>query len=390
MTIGKATAHAHGDGHVASDPDALPGADAVGILPYQALHALVRAGELAADNAILPEQIQPASLDLRLGRIAYRVRASFMPGPGVPVLDKVKQFGMHEIDLTGGAVLERGCVYIVPLQERVHLSSRLTAFANPKSSIGRLDVFTRVIADGATGFDRLPDGYAGPLYAEIAPRTFSISVREGARLCQLRVRRGTPTLGHGALARLQEHHRLVDGGSEPPIIHDDQIGVTLDLDPDPKTGILGFRARKHTDVIDVEAKGVYDAADFWEPIAPHKGGGIVLDPDDFHILATRERVAIPPDHAAEMIAYDTMVGEFRVHYAGFFDPGFGFGPGGAAKAVLEVRSHDVPFLLEHGQIIGWLRYEKIAGVPDRVYGGDIGSSYQGQGLKLGKQFKPWA
>jgi len=389
MTSGKATAFAEDDRQVVSGPEADGTADSIGILPYQALHALVEAGEIAADRPITPEQLQPASLDLRLGPIAYRVRASFMPGPGVPVLDKIAQFGMHEIDLSAGSVLERGCVYIVPLQERVRLSSRLMAFANPKSSIGRLDVFTRVIADGATAFDRLPDGYDGPLYAEIAPRTFSIAVREGSRLCQLRVRRGTPTLGQGALKRLHEHHRLVDSGSDAPIIHDDQIGVTLDLTPDPATGIIGFRARKHADVIDVEAKGVYEASEFWEPITPHKGGGIVLDPDDFHILATRERVAVPPDHAAEMIAYDTMVGEFRVHYAGFFDPGFGFGAGGAAKAVLEVRSHDVPFLLEHGQIIGWLRYEKLAGMPDRVYGGDIGSSYQGQGLKLGKQFKPW-
>jgi dCTP deaminase len=358
-------------------------------LPYQALQALIDGGEIAADLPMTPQQLPPASLDLRLGSVAYRVRASFMPGPGVPVLDKIGQFGMHQIDLSAGAVLERGCVYIVPLQERVQLSSQLSAFANPKSSIGRLDVFTRVIADGATAFDRLPDGYKGPLYAEIAPRTFSISVRQGSRLCQLRVRRGAPTLGQGALKRLHEHHQLVDSGSDAPIIQDDQIGVTLDLTPDPVTRVIGFRARKHTDVIDVEAKGAYDAADFWEPIASHKGGGIVLDPDDFHILATRERVAVPPDHAAEMIAYDTMVGEFRVHYAGFFDPGFGFGPGGASKAVLEVRSHDVPFLLEHGQIIGWLRYEKLAGMPDRVYGHDIGSSYQGQGLKLGKQFKPW-
>jgi len=389
MTSGKAAALAQDDGHVVSHPDADASADAIGILPYQTLAALVHAGEISAERPITPEQLQPASLDLRLGSVAYRVRASFMPGPGVPVLDKISQFGMHEIDLTGGAALERGCVYIVPLQERVRLSSRLTAFANPKSSIGRLDVFTRVIADGATAFDRLPDGYDGPLYAEIAPRTFSIAVHEGARLCQLRVRRGTPTLGEGALKRLHERHRLVDSGPDAPIIQDDQIGVTLDLTPEPTTGVIGFRARKHTDIVDVEAKGAYDAAEFWEPIVPHKGGGIVLDPDDFHILATRERVAVPPDHAAEMIAYDTMVGEFRVHYAGFFDPGFGFGAGGAAKAVLEVRSHDVPFLLEHGQIIGLLRYEKLAGMPDRLYGGDIGSSYQGQGLKLGKQFKPW-
>ena len=362
----------------------------LGILPYQALQALIDAGEITADSAILDDQIQPASLDLRLGSVAYRVRASFMPGPGVPVRDKIDQFGMHEISLSDGAVLERGCVYIVPLQERLALASRLSAFANPKSSIGRLDVFTRVITDGGTAFDRVPDGYDGPLYAEIAPRTFSIQVREGSRLCQLRLRRGTPSLAAGALRDLHERHHLVEGAGASPIIRDDLVGVTLDLTPSESGGPIGYRARKHTDIIDVEARGAYDPSEYWEPITPHKGGGIVLDPDDFHILATRERVAVPPEYAAEMIAYDTLVGEFRVHYAGFFDPGFGFGAGGASKAVLEVRSHDVPFLLDHGQIIGWLRYERLAGTPDQVYGSDIGSSYQGQGLKLGKQFKPWA
>ena len=362
----------------------------LGILPYQALEALIKAGEITAETPILAEQIQPASLDLRLGSIAYRVRASFLPGPGVTVESRIAEFGMHQIGLADGAVLERGCVYIVPLQERLALSSRLSAFANPKSSIGRLDVFTRVITDGGTAFDRVPDGYGGPLYAEIAPRTFSIQVREGARLCQLRLRRGTPSLAGGALRHLHERHPLVESDDGAgPVIRDDLIGVTLDLMPAGDSGAIGYRARKHTDVIDVEARGVHDPADFWEPITPHKGGGIVLDPDDFHILATRERVAVPPDYAAEMVAYDTLVGEFRVHYAGFFDPGFGFGAGGASKAVLEVRSHDVPFLLDHGQIIGWLRYEKLASLPDQIYGSEIGSSYQGQGLKLGKQFKPW-
>ena len=390
--IGTLMSHDNAAARPDSSADSLaaaPGAHR-GILPDQALVSLIDAGEISAATAILPEQVQPASLDLRLGSVAYRVRASFMPGPGVPVFDKIDQFGMHSIALTDGAVLERGCVYIVPLQEKLALASRLSAFANPKSSIGRLDVFTRVITDGGTAFDRVPDGYDGPLYAEIAPRTFSIQVREGSRLCQLRLRRGTPTLAAGALRDLHERHRLVESAADiAPIIRDDLIGVTLDLAALGGDGPIGFRARKHTDIIDVDARGTYDPVEFREPITPHTGGGIVLDPDDFHVLATRERVAVPPDYAAEMVAYDTLVGEFRVHYAGFFDPGFGFGAGGASRAVLEVRSHDVPFLLEHGQIIGWLRYEKLAGTPDQVYGSDIGSSYQGQGLKLGKQFTPW-
>ena len=244
-----------------TEPDEL---HPTGLLPAQHLRGLLEhSREIEAIEPIEAAQIQPASLDLRLGGTAYRVRASFLPGRAATVQQKIEALAMHRFELGDeGAVLEKGCVYIVELMERLCLKRRTSAVANPKSSIGRLDVFTRVIADGATAFDRLPDGYKGPLYAEIAPRTFSISVREGSRLCQLRVRRGSPTLGQGALERLQDRHQLVESGSDAPIIQDDQIGVTLDLTPDPVTGVIGFRARKHTDVIDVEAKGAYDAADF--------------------------------------------------------------------------------------------------------------------------------
>ena len=360
-----------------------------GILTSQALRALVRAQAITAAEPIAPDQIQPASIDLRLGPVAYRIRASFLPGAGVAVADKLERYGMHAFELREGAVLEKGCVYVVPLLEAVHLANRITGLGNPKSSTGRLDVFTRLISDGGTTFDRIPAGYRGPLYAEIAPRTFSIKLRTGSRLCQLRLRRGSPPTGESQLRRLQDEHALVEALEGPATIRDDRIAVTLDLAPDPLTKVTGFRARKHADVIDIDAREAYEAADFWEPIAAHKGGGLVLDPDDFHVLATRERVRVPPDFAAEMVAYDTMVGEFRVHYAGFFDPGFGWGAGAAAKAVLEVRSHDVPFVLEHGQTIGWLRYERLAGTPDQLYGAASGASYQGQGLKLAKQFRPW-
>ena len=366
-----------------------------GILPYQTIRELVRSHEIEAVD-LQPDQIQPASLDLRLGNVAYRVRASFLPGPDATVMQKVQALGMHRLDLTQDAVLERGCVYIVPLLERVNLSPRLSAFANPKSSTGRLDVFTRLITDFAAAFDRVPNGYRGPLYAEIAPKTFSIVVRAGSRLNQLRFRRGSPASSGAALKRLHEHYRLVDTAPGRELIRDDSIGVTLDLAGDPATGLIGFKARRHTDVIDVDKRGHYDPLDYWEPIH-RREGGIVLNPDDFYILATRERVTVPPDHAAEMLAYDTMVGEFRVHYAGFFDPGFGWreavGAGerpGGTKAVLEVRSHEVPFMLEHEQAVGWLRYEKLAGRPDRLYGTELGSNYQNQGLTLGKQFRPLA
>ena len=358
-----------------------------GVLPYQAIRQAVREGIVCGAPDIAPEQLQPASIDLRLGPVAYRVRASFLPGGARSVREKLDQFRMHEIDLTRGAVLERGCVYIVQLVEWLRLPSRLSALANPKSSTGRLDIFTRLITDRASAFDRVEPGYQGPLYAEIAPRTFSILVREGSRLNQLRLRRGSPLSSNTALRTLHNDQRLVTTAEgTPATIFEDRIGVTLDLDC-AETGLTGWRAKKHTDVIDIDARGQYEVEDFWEPIKASPSYGLILDPDDFYILSTREYVKVPRDWAAEMVAYDTMVGEFRVHYAGFFDPGFGEGEGNESKAVLEVRSHEVPFLLEHGQLVGWLRYERLAQSPDRAYGEGIGSSYQRQGLALAKQFK---
>ncbi|MSP87581.1 MAG: 2'-deoxycytidine 5'-triphosphate deaminase [Alphaproteobacteria bacterium] len=359
-----------------------------GILPFQAIRELVRTGEIAADQAIGEDQVQPASLDLRLGVEAFRAPASFLPGPDATVRDKIASFDMHRLDLTGGAVLERGCVYIVPLMERVALGAKLVAFANPKSSTGRLDIFVRLITDRGTAFDRVEPGYKGPLYAEIAPRTFSVLVRPGTRLNQLRLRRGTPQFSASALRKLQQREKLVHVEPGRETIKDDMIGVTLDLEGDTATGLIGYQARKHTGVIDVDRRAHYDPEEYWDPIRRRGTRGIVLNPDDFYILATKEAVTVPPDYAAEMVPYDTNVGEFRVHYAGFFDPGFGWGQAGqGSRAVLEVRSHEVPFVLEHEQVVGWLRYERLSAPPERLYGQELGSNYQRQGLRLGKQFR---
>ena len=373
-------------------PEALPArrGTGTGILPCQELKFLIERKVLLPESPkrpIEPGQLQPASLDLRLGPKAYRVQASFLPGAAATVAEKIKDYSMHEFDLGEGAVLEKDCVYIVKLEERIKLPHDMEGLANPKSSTGRLDIFTRLIVDKATGFDRIPGTYDGPLYAEIVPRTFSILVRRGSRLCQLRLKRGVPRMPNTEIRKLQKEIPLIDGPSDAPI-REDRIAVTLDLEGD----IAGFRARRHTGVIDVDRRDGHRPEDFWEPVTP-RAGGLVLDPHDFYILATRERVRIPPGVAAEMVAYDTVVGEFRVHYAGFFDPGFGYddspGHGPGARAVLEVRSYNVPFVLEHGRVIGWLRFEKLAAPPDRLYGGAVGSSYQGQGLKLGKQFRAW-
>ena len=365
---------------------------ATGILPYQAINAMRRGGEILADADILPEQLQPASIDLRLGAVAYRVRASFLPGPEATVFEKIQQLDGYAIDLTAGAVLEKGCVYVVPLMESLALGEQIAGFANPKSSTGRLDILTRLITDRSAAFDRVERGYRGPLYVEIAPRTFSVVVRTGSRLNQLRFRRGSPAVASSELQRLHDEQQIVMAlGDENKLGEDGMLRVTVDLGGPRIDGnmLIGFRARKHTDRIDVDNVGYYDPLEFWEPLHAHREPRIILDQNDFYILKTRESVGVPPDYAAEMMAYDTTVGEFRVHYAGFFDPGFGWDKAaGGSRAVLEVRSHEVPFLLEHGQTVGWLRYEPMAGRPDKLYGRGIGSNYQNQGLALAKQFRP--
>lgn len=374
----------------------LPGFDrpepaaSAGVLPSQAIRDLIAGGAFAAPHPFDDNQVQPASVDLRLGEIAYRLEASFLPGPDATVERRLAGMEVETLDLTKGAVLERGNVYLVPLMERLELPKGLSASANPKSSTGRLDIFTRLIADYGTGFDRLPRGYRGPLYAEIAPRTFSVKVRPGTRLNQLRFRRGSIISALPQLEKLHEQVGLVSGGTA--VIRDNLVGVSLDLTGDPDSGLVGYRARRKTPVIDLDRIGHYEPAEFWDPIAARAGRGIVLAVDEFYILATKEAVTVPGDYAAEMVAYDTDIGEFRVHYAGFFDPGFGWAEAGGAgsRAVLEVRAHEVPFMLEHEQIVGWLRYERLTQRPDILYGvGGLGSNYQRQGLKLGKHFKPW-
>jgi dCTP deaminase len=349
---------------------------------------MVREHEIAASQEILADQIQPASLDLRLGTFAYRVRASFLPGPTATVMEKITQLDAYPVDIREGAVLEKGCVYVIPLLESVSLKGELMGFANPKSSTGRLDILTRLITDRSKAFDAIERRYQGPLYVEVAPRTFSVVVRTGTRLNQVRFRRGSSMIAASELQRLHETGQLVlTEYNEQDFKERKMLRLTIDLSGGGRDGLIGYRAKKHTDRIDLERIAHYDPLDFWEPIYYHKSSPLILDPNDFYILVTRESVQVPPDLAAEMVAYDTSVGEFRVHYAGFFDPGFGYG-GAASKAVLEVRSHEVPFLLEDGQTVGWLQYERMAATPGKLYGSGIKSNYQGQGLALAKQFRP--
>jgi dCTP deaminase len=368
-------------------------ARSTGLLPAQEIRGLIRSREIQALDEIGEDQIQPASLDLRLGGEAWRVRASFLPGPGASVEQRLDAFGMHRIPLDEGAVLEKGCVYVVPLLESLALKHRTSGLANPKSSTGRLDVFTRLITDNSGVFDQVAAGYKGPLFAEISPRTFSIVVRRGASVSQLRLRRGSPPATDTALRRLHRAVPLVDagegrGGGEGSADIDEGIAVTVDLAPRDGRPV-GWRARRHAGLIDLDRIDHYEPLEFWEPVTPDAQGCVVLDPGDFYILASKQAVTVPPDHAAEMRPYDTRVGEFRVHYAGFFDPGFGFAAAGGegSRAVLEIRSFEVPFALRDDQLVGRLVYERLTAVPERLYGSGIGSSYQRQGLQLAKQFR---
>ena len=406
-----------------------------GILPCQTIRQMLGDGEICATDDIFPiviDQVQPASIDLRLGRYAYPVDTSFLPSANYTVMEKMQlldaQVDDFKIDLQNGAVLEKGRVYVVPLLEKINLPSDICAFANPKSSTGRLDILTRLIADNATIFDQVGAGYAGNLYIEVAPRSFSIVVRTGDRLNQLRFRqmgtKNTEEIPDEEWKKLLETGQILDANSldfrhcEEDAVRqsnpenlsntgllrsarNDKIDkklteksgmlpFTVDLMGQGMEGeIIGYRARKHASRIDLGRRD-YAHRDFWEAIYYHKSKSIILDPAEFYILMTKEAIAVPPNYAAEMIPYDTRAGEFRVHYAGFFDPNFGYdavtNKAGSSRGVLEVRSHEVPFLLEHGQIVGWLRYEKMAQTPDILYGKDIKSNYQGQGLKLAKQF----
>jgi len=330
-----------------------------GILPCQSIEALIDQGAIAAATPFEDDQVQPASLDLRLGGRAWRVRASFLPGRHT-VRERIAEVSMHEVDLTRSFVLERGCVYIAELQERLTLPRGVSARANPKSSTGRVDVFVRLLSDRGNRFDDVDEGYDGPIYMEIAPQTFSVLVRTGTRLNQLRLKSG-----------------------KPPLLSSLNVGVDL-------TGELaGFRGRRHAGVIDLDLEDGHDPRDFWEPIAA-RHGEVLLDPGEFYILASKQAVVIPVMEAAEMTPIDPAVGEFRVHYAGFFDPGFGTdeASGKGSKGVLEVRSHETPFLVEDGQTVARLVFEPLTERPTRLYG-DGGSHYQRQGLKLSKHFKPW-
>jgi dCTP deaminase len=362
-----------------------------GLLPSHKLQELVEAGHVRAGTRILADQFQPSSIDLRLGPVAYRVKASFLPNRNITVQKKLQDLKICQLDLTKPALLEKRNVYIVPLLEELLLPDDFSAKANPKSSTGRVDLFIRLITDYWDSFEVVRAGYRGKLYAEIAPLTFSVIVQEGARLNQLRIRRGNPSHPDKMLFDLHEQEPIVhsqDGLPVEPNISDG-LKLSVDLMGIDGSEVVGYKAKKDTPPIDLAKVDYYDPRDFWDPLLRNKDKSVILDPGAFYILTSKQKVTVPPHMAAEMLPFDPSVGEFRAHYAGFFDPGFGWSAEGSAgsHAVLEVRSHEVPSLLEDGQIVSRLNYEYLMGAPAKLYGRDIGSSYQSQKLKLSKHFK---
>jgi dCTP deaminase len=369
----------------------LPG----GVLPIQWLHRAVQEGWLCAPEVPFEQgQFQPASLDLRLGPVAYRIRSSFLPGQET-VADKLASLKMYELALTPSAVLERGHAYLIPLLEELALPPGVHAKADPKSSTGRLDIFTRVITDRQPRFDDIRAGYRGKLYLEVFSRSFTINVHAGLSLNQLRLFSGQPRLADADLHDVHAVNPLLYDDADQPlapeaIYTDGGLFLGVEIPGDPKA-IVGYKAKKNSDIVDLAREGGYDPSAFWEPLYHVAHRPFILEPEEFYILASKEKVCIPPDYAAELMAYDTGSGELRTHYAGFFDPGFGYGrhtPKGT-KAVLEVRPHDVPFLVEDGQLFCKLCLDRTVERPSQLYGPDLNSHYQAQSLTLSKLFLPW-
>ena len=363
-----------------------------GVFPSQDIRGLIVSGGVTAESAIAAEQIQPASLDLRLGPVAYRVQASFLPGKQSTVSKQIEKVKMAELDLSKPAVMEKGGVFIVPLMERLNLPDTVAARANPKSTTGRLDIFTRLITNYAHEFEGVRKGYSGPLFAEIASRTFTISVCAGMKLNQLRFLRGDPLTSDKKVRELDKGNPLVwdRGGPGKASFDKGRLEITVELGCTPGREITAYRARQYAPLVDLAKIHHYDPVKFWDVVDTDKTRRLILHPGEFYILASKQSVSVPPSFAAEMVPFDPSIGEYRVHYAGFFDPGFGYGIAGEVKgtpAVLEVRAQEVPFMIEDGQMVGRLKYSSLLGRPDKLYGGQIGSSYQRQGLTLSKQFR---
>lgn len=372
-----------------------------GVFSDEELNEAIGSGVITATEPIEEGQVQPASIDLRLGTKVYRLVSSFLP-ENEGVLDKLHQKDMYGTDLVmyemdmgeDGKILEKDSVYLIPLMESLKLPRGVGGKANPKSTTGRLDIFTRIITDKNPRFDEIKDGYKGGLFLEIMPRSFTVKVKAGQSLVQLRLRRGNCLVGDAQLKRLNTDTGILYDGKDKVSnangnIISNGIFMSVDLKGD-KSGIIGYKSKKNSHVVDLSNKDHYNIEDFWEPIYNNGKNTLILEPEEFYILASKEKIRIPGGYASEMLPFEAGSGELRTHYAGFFDPGFGYGKRGEVRgtqAVLEVRAHDVPFMIAHGQTLFKLFFEKMSKTPKNVYGPKIGSSYQYQTITLSKQFK---
>lgn len=372
-----------------------------GVLSCQLIKkAISKKHVFSKGEAISEEQVQPASFDLRLGTKAYRLVSSFLPETH-DVMDKLSTpdaYGsdlvMYETDISNGGILEKGHVYLIPIMEELNLPKTVRGRANPKSTTGRLDIFARILTDRNPRFDDIAPGYKGRLFLEVMPRSFTIKVKAGLSLVQLRLINGECALADSKLKTLHKSSHLLYNGEDKLSADDVKISkgifMSVDLSGDSSTGIIGYKSKRNSHVVDLTKKAHYNIPDFWDPIYKNSKGTLILEPEEFYILSSKEKIRVPPKYAAEMVPYEAGSGELRTHYAGFFDPGFGYGVKGeikGTKAVLEVRAHDVPFMIADGQTFCKLFFEKMMELPDKIYGPRIGSSYQFQGITLSKQFK---
>jgi dCTP deaminase len=379
--------------------DARPAIGAGALLSSQSLRRAVADGIVSAADDIPDSSFQPASIDLRLGPVAYRLRCSFLPGPRQTVAESLADYAMGKLSLEGeGAVLDQNRPYLIPLLERVHLPPAISARANPRSSTGRLDVFTRVVTDRSEQFDDIAAGYSGQLFLEVVPRSFTIRVAQGLALSQLRLQTGPAGLSDAEVAKRHALQPLLFAAAGEPVPAIDlrlRGGLFLSIDLSAANsaagGVVGYRAKKNSHLLDLTARDLYDARDFWEPVVREPRDRVVLEPEDFYLLYAKELVRLPPDLAAEMVPFDPSAGEMRTHYAGFFDPGFGQreeGKAQGARAVLEVRAHDVPFVVSDGQRLCKLALQRLDEPSARPYGPQIGSRYHSQRVVLlPRQFK---
>lgn len=373
-----------------------------GVLADHELRVAVREGWVRSEPPVADEQFQPASLDLRLGPLAYQLRASFLPFRET-VRSRLGERDLADSDLVidrlsldAGATLQRGSVYLVELLESLELPPHVRGRSNPKSTTGRLDIFTRVITDATGRFDEIRPGYRGPLYLEVSPQSFPVRVHTGLSLNQLRLAIGQTSLPDAELLRLYREAPLLYGDDARPlpperVVFNDGLCMGIDLSGRLTGGIIGYRAHPNPPAVDLARVGHYDPAEFWEPINRPARDAYILEANRFYILVSKERIRVPPEFAAEMVVYDAGAGEIRTHYAGFFDPGFGYGDGSllGTKVVMEVRAREVPFMVYDGQTSFKVWFERLRSRPERVYGAGLGSSYQHQTLTLSKQFRRW-